>query len=202
MPKKVLTHFKKNDPLLYEAIIAFDKPFRDEPEKKADLFASLCRTIAGQQLSGSAADSIWNRFRTLFPKNKPTARRILNLSKDELRAVGFSYAKIRALYDLSEKVSTRTLSLGALRTANESHIGEQLQKIIGVGPWTTEMFLMFALGREDVFSTGDLGLKKGIAKIYSLKTLPTPEEMEDLSQKWRPYRTYAACAIWTILDNR
>jgi len=202
MPKKVLEHFKKHDPLLYEAVMSFEKDFREGPEVSADLFASLCRTIIGQQLSGKAADAIWQKFRTLFPQKKPTARQVLECSDVRLREAGLSFAKINAVRDLSERVTARSLNLLTLRTASEDEAREQLLKVKGIGPWSCEMFLMFALGYEDVFSPGDLGLQKGIQKIYALRALPTKEKMEKLSKNWSPYRTHAACAIWTILDNR
>lgn len=202
MPKKVLNHFKKYDPILYDAIISFEGAFNDGPESKDDLFASLCRTIAGQQLSGKAADAIWSKFIARFPRKKPTAKRILAMDDDELRASGFSFAKIRSLRDLSERVVNRSLKLESLRTASQERTREELQKVIGIGPWSAEMFLMFALGNEDVFSPGDLGLQKGIQKIYALDTLPTPEQILEMSTCWSPYRTHAACAIWNILDNR
>lgn len=202
MPKKVLSHFKKNDPILHRAIDVFPKPMRDGPEVKKDLFESLCRTITGQQLSGKAAQSIWEKFRTLFPRKKPTAKHILNLTDEQLRASGISYAKINSVKDLSERVANRSLQLNTLRDAEEHVTREHLQAVKGIGPWTSEMFLMFAIGHEDVFSPGDLGLQKGIQKIYELKKLPTKDEIEKRAILWSPYRTYAACAIWTILDNR
>lgn len=202
MPKKVLTHFKKSDPKLYAAIQAFKKPFRDGPEEVSDLFASLCRTIVGQQLSGLAARAIWNKFIALFPRKKPTANRILAMTESDLRKAGLSFAKIRALHDLSERVSNRSLKLESLRKADEETAREALLAVKGIGPWSCEMFMMFSLGYEDMFSPGDLGLQKGIQKIYKLKALPDRERIEKLSKKWSPYRTHAACAIWSILDNR
>ena len=202
MPKKVLAHFKKHDPVLYRAIIEFEKPMRSGPEVKTDLFASLCRIIVGQQLSGKAADAIWGKFRSLFPRKKQSAKAILAMSEEELRASGISYAKIASLKDLSERVASRSLRLPALRAAPEMHAREQLTQVRGIGPWSAEMFLMFALGHEDVFSPGDLGLQKGIQKVYGHNTLPSVEIMEELSARWSPYRTYASCALWIILDNR
>lgn len=202
MPKEVLTHFKKQDPILYEAIMAFDGDLRGGPEIKKDLFSSLCRTIVGQQLSGKAAYAIWNKFRELFPRKKPAAKHILTLTEMELRKSGISFAKIRSVQDLSERVANRSLRLNALHTLPIDDAKIALQEVRGIGPWSSEMFLMFALGHEDIFSAGDLGLRKGIQKIYGHKNLPTPETIEELSLHWSPYRTYAACAIWSILDNQ
>lgn len=202
MPKKVLSHFKKNDIILYEAIISFKGDISGGPSIASDLFMSLCRTIVGQQLSGKAADSIFKKFKLLFPRKKPTASAILKLNDGKLRESGLSFAKIRSLQDLSERVSNRSLRLNALLKTSENDAKQKLQEVRGIGPWSSEMFLMFALGHEDVFSTGDLGLKKGIKKIYRHTELPSIEVTEELSQHWSPYRTYAACAIWSILDNQ
>jgi len=202
MQKKVLNHFKKSDPILHAAIISFDGDLRDGPEVKKDLFASLCRTVVGQQLSGKAAESIWRKFVALFPRKKPTATAILKMNDMQLRESGISFAKIRSVRDLSERVSNRSLRLPSLHKKTGEEAREQLQSVIGIGPWSSEMFLMFALGHEDVFSAGDLGLQKGIQKIYNLKSLPDKKKIESLSQNWSPYRTYAACAIWSILDNQ
>ncbi|PCI89774.1 DNA-3-methyladenine glycosidase [Candidatus Kaiserbacteria bacterium] len=202
MPKKVLNHFKKTDIVLYTAIIDFNGDLRSGPALQKDLFVSLCRTIVGQQLSGKAATAIWKKFKSLFPRNKPTAKAILSLTEEELRASGIAYSKVRAVRDLSERVTSRSLRLNTLSTLNEDEAHGALQAVKGIGPWTSEMFLMFALGHEDIFSTGDLGLQKGIQKIYRLQTLPTKEKIENLAMNWSPYRTYAACAIWSILDNQ
>lgn len=202
MPKHVLAHFQKNDAVLYQAIATFDGTIRGGPEEQRDLFASLCRTIVGQQLSGKAARAIWNKFRALFPRNKPTAKGILALSDEALRASGISYAKIRAVRDLSERVASRSLRLPQLRDATEDEAREALLAVRGIGPWSCEMVLMFSLGREDIFAPGDLGLQKGIQLIYELSTLPDEETILTLSEKWSPYRTHAACAIWSILDNQ
>ncbi len=199
---KVLNHFKKSDPKLYAAIRAFKGDLRDGPQVQKDLFASLCRTIVGQQLSGKAAASIWNKFRALFPRNKPSATAILKMNDTKLRESGISFAKIRSVRDLSARVRARSLRLSSLHKKTDEEAREELQKVIGIGPWSSEMFLMFALGHEDVFSSGDLGLQKGIQKIYKLKSLPNKKKIESLSKKWSPYRTYAATTIWSILDNQ
>ncbi len=202
MPQHVLTHFRAVDPVLHEAIVSFNGTLRAGPETTRDLFGSMCRTIVGQQLSGKAARAIWEKFRARFPRKTPTATHILSLSDEALRESGISYAKIRALKDLSERVSTRSLTLSTLRTMSEIEARTALQEVRGIGPWSAEMFLMFALGHEDIFSTGDLGLRKSIQKVYGYETLPTPEVIEEHAARWAPYRTYAACALWSILDNQ
>tara|TARA_B100000745_G_scaffold300606_1_gene255908 strand:- start:9225 stop:9833 length:609 start_codon:yes stop_codon:yes gene_type:complete len=202
MPQKVLAHLKKNDPVLHQAILACGACSYGGPETKTDLFSSLCRIIIAQQLSGKAATSLWRKFKNLFPRRKPSAKMIFEMTAKELRASGISFAKIRALKDLSEKVLNRTLKLNALKNSHEEIVRTELQKVIGIGPWTSDMFLMFALGNEDIFSPGDLGLRKGIQKVYGLDTLPSAAYMKGLSFHWSPYKTYAACALWFIVDNQ
>ncbi len=201
MPKPVLTHFKKHDPILYKAVLTCKNDVRG-PYTERDLFASLCRTIVGQQLSGKAARAIWEKFKALFPSKRPTAAGILSFTDEQLRTAGLSYAKIRSLRDLSERVATKSLQLTKLRTAPEDWVRVQLQEVKGIGPWSSEMFLMFALGHEDIFSPGDLGLRKGMKRLYQLDTLPELDVIERISAPWTPYRTYAACVLWHTLDNQ
>jgi len=202
MPKHVLTHLKTNDPVLYKALSRAAHSDTLTPSAQSDLFSSLCRIIVGQQLSGKAAGAIWKKFRALFPRNRPTAKAILSCSENELRASGISFAKVRSVKDLSEKVARQEIVLSRLRYAPEDDVHKVLQTVVGVGPWTCEMFLMFSLGREDVFSPGDLGLRKGMQKVYGFSELPDAALAERVARAWRPYRTYASCALWHILDNR
>ena len=202
MQKKILNHFKKNDPKLYTAITAVGSTRARGPEVQKNLFVSVCKTIVGQQLSGKAACAIYTRFAELFPRKQPTASKVLALSEETLRSSGLSYAKIRALHDLSERVENKSLKLQKLRTAGEEEARDMLLKVRGIGPWSCEMILMFSLGYEDVFSPGDLGLQKGIAKVYGLKKLPDEKYILAVSKKWSPYRTYAACALWDIVDAK
>jgi len=202
MPKHVLAHLQTHDPMLYEALSHAEHSDTLTPSVQKDLFASLCRIIVGQQLSGKAADAIWKKFRAPFPRNRPTAKAILARTEDELRASGISFAKVRSVKDLSEKVARREIVLSRLRHTPENDVRKVLQTVVGIGPWTCEMFLMFSLGREDVFSPGDLGLRKGMKKVYGFSELPDTALAERISHTWRPYRTYASCALWHILDNR
>ena len=199
MYKNALKHFKTTDPILYKAALKL------EPitiEKSTDYFASLCREIVGQQLAGAAARKIFERFVNLFPDKKLSIEFLLSIPEDKIREVGCSWAKVRSLKDLAQKVTDGTVDLKTIDDLDHEAVVLTLTKVKGIGPWTTEMFLMFALGREDVFSPGDLGLRNGIAKLYKLKEKPTPQEMLESSEKWKPYRTYASLILWNFLDNR
>lgn len=202
MPTKVLSHFKKNDPALHAAIRSLGDDFTAGPHEDKDLFASLCRIVVGQQLSGKAAQALWKKFTALFPNKKPTAKKVLEMSEAQLRSSGISYSKVHSIQDLSQRIAERSLRLSALRSADEDTAREQLLAVRGIGPWSCDMFLMFSLGKEDVFAPGDLGLRKSIKNIYGHKKLPDIETVETLAEKWSPYRTYAACALWRVLDNQ
>lgn len=196
MYEDALKHFKKVDPLLYEVAESIDPIVL---EKTSESFVRLVRAIVGQQLSVKAASTIFGRFEKLF-KKKINAVDILKLKDDDIRACGISYPKIKYIKDLSEKVHTKELILESFENADEETIIENLTKVKGIGIWSAEMFLMFALAKPDVFSVGDLGLKNAMIKLYGLKN-PSKEKIIKISQKWSPYRTYACRILWQSLDN-
>lgn len=196
MFEDALKHFKKVDPLLYSLAESIDPIVL---EKSSDHFVRLVRSIVGQQLSIKAASTIFSRFEKLFKKGI-TAEAILRLSDGKIRDCGISYPKIKYIKDLSEKVRDKELLLDTFEHADELTIIENLTKVKGIGTWSAEMFLMFALARPDVFSAGDLGLKNAIIKLYGLKN-PTEKELLKLSKKWSPYRTYACRILWESLNN-
>ncbi len=195
----VLRHFQTVDPILYTAgmeitpVPAFGK--------RSNLFKELIDSIISQQLSIKVADVISARVYALVPAGELTPEEILGLSTEELRAVGVSYAKIRYMKDLAEKVSSGELDLDQLDTLSDDLIIEKLTVVKGIGQWTAEMFLMFALAREDVFSVGDFGLRRAVQKLYLLPTPPTKDELLEMSAKWAPYRTWAARILWNSLDT-
>jgi len=196
MYEDALKHFKKVDLLLYEVAASIDPIVL---EKSPDNFMRLTRAIVGQQLSVKAASTIFGRFEKLFKKGV-TASAILKLKDDDIRACGISYPKIKYIKDLAEKVHNKELMLDSFETADEETIIENLTKVKGIGIWSAEMFLMFALAKPDVFSVGDLGLKNAMIKLYGLKD-PSKEKLIKLSGKWSPYRTYACRILWQSLDN-
>ncbi len=156
MTKKIRDHFKKNDPILSSYI---EKIELSELEPVEDLFSDLCESIICQQLSDKAGSTIFGRFKKLFPQEKIAPDKLLKLSKEKIRSCGTSYAKIKALKDLAFKIKNKELNLKDLRNSSNEKVIEELIKVWGIGQWTAEMFLIFALGREDIFSHGDLGLK-------------------------------------------
>ena len=198
MVKKALEHFKTHDPRIASLVESIELE-EIIPRHQADYFRSLCSEIIGQQLSGRVADVIEGRFKKLIKSITP--ENILNISDEMLRSTGMSWSKVRFIKDLAGKVKHKEVDLSAVtKLADEDVIGE-LTKIKGIGPWTAEMFLIFTLGREDVFSYGDLGLRQGIQKLYGLRKEPTRRQMEKLTKRWSPYRTYAARVLWRYKDG-
>jgi DNA-3-methyladenine glycosylase II len=119
-----------------------------------------------------------------------------------MRDQGISWAKIKYIKDLAQKVVDHEVDLVQIETLSDEEVIIALTKVKGIGRWTAEMFLMFALARPDIFSTGDLGLKRAIQKLYGLKVEPDEKKLLQLSKKWSPYRTYAARILWRTLDQK
>ncbi len=198
MRNKALVHFKKVDPVIFAASIKLEE---FEFVKSDDYFLSLCREIIGQQLSGHVAKVIFGRFLDLFSRRKASAKSLLELKDEKLRGAGTSWAKVRSLKDLASEVASGKLDLAKLDYLSDEEVVDELIKVKGIGRWTAEMFLMFSLAREDVFSHGDLGLRKAIKKLYRFKQEPTYKQIEKIASRWSPYRTYASLILWNVLDN-
>lgn len=195
---KVITHFKAVDPILYQAISGNDWY---EKNSRYTHFAGLCRIIVGQQLSVKAAHSIFTRFAALFPNKKPRPELALELSLSDLRDVGLSAAKCASVRDLAQKITDGSLRLRQLASMEDHEVIAALTEVRGIGPWSAEMFLISYLGRDDVFSGRDLGLRMAIKKLYDLSELPSHVEADEIARRWAPYRSYACRILWRSLDN-
>jgi len=125
---------------------------------------------------------------------------LLKLSDKKIRSCGTSNSKVSFLKDLAAKVLKNDLKLNKLDKLSDDLVIKELTKVKGIGPWTAEMFLMFTLGREDIFSHGDLGLKNAIKKLYKFKKEPTRKQIEKIVEIWKPYRTYASRILWKSLE--
>ena len=199
MYKKALAHFKKTDPQLHAHGVKFNI---DDIKPSDDLFCDIARTIIGQQLSGKAADTIYARFEALFPKKQITPVYISKLSDIEIRSAGPSGAKLRALRSLSEHVTQGSLDLTKIPQLTDIEVISELTKVKGIGPWTAEMLLMFSLGRTDIFSMGDLVLRREIMNLHGWKKQPSEKKLREALALWSPYRTYAAKILWRIADSK
>lgn len=199
---KVLDHFANVDMGVAKTLeeVNFEEWFGEELLDSNLIFRSLCKTIVGQQLAGKAAEAIYKRFEALF-ENRVVPEQILKVEDQLIRNAGLSWAKVRSVKDLAGKVKNKELILENLENLGDEELILELSKVKGIGRWTAEMFLMFRLGREDVFSWGDLGLKNGLKKFMN-KPEATLEEMDKIVNKWKPFRTYGSVAMWHLLDNR
>jgi DNA-3-methyladenine glycosylase II len=167
-----------------------------------DAVQSLARAIVYQQLSGKAAQTIWARLLALYPgKRFPRAAAILATPDEALRAAGLSGAKAAALKDLARHVVERRLVPARLPAATDEEIAAMLLPVRGIGPWSVDMFLMFALARLDVLPVGDLGIRKGMQRHFRLRKLPEAEKMMKLAAPWRPYRSVASWYMWRLLET-
>jgi len=201
-----LKHLKKADPVLYRAALSHTDALEGRYAKKRrysgnELFAALAASVTGQQLSTKAADTIWARLE-LACKGEVTPEAIKKLRLPTLRKAGLSAAKAKTLKELSRSVLTGELDLPALKKIPEEEAITKLSSVWGIGRWTAEMFLMFALERDDVFSPGDLGLRRSIEAIYNLPKDVHVRELEGIALKWSPHRTFASRVLWRIRDSK
>lgn len=197
----VYDHFAHHDPVILPILkeMSHLKPLALRTDMP--LFRLLISDIIGQQLSGKAASTIENRFMQLFATQHLTPDMVLAVSDQTLRDVGLSWAKVKYVKSLAEHVQSGSLNLESLVHAPDEEVIKELTQVKGIGRWTAEMFLLFTLGREDIFSHGDLGLKKGIFHLYGL-TEYDQATFTAITNAWQPYRSYGSLATWWSLDNR
>lgn len=184
------------------ALIARSLPYNVKPAVSIRPFDALAESIAYQQLSGKAAATIFGRVRALYPRRKYLdPEKILATPDDSFRAAGLSRNKIAALKDLAAKTIDGTVpSSRAIVRMSDEEIIARLITVRGIGRWTVEMLLLFDLGRPDVWPVDDYGVRKGFAKTFGRRKLPTPKELMKFGEKWRPYRSVAAWYFWRALD--
>lgn len=176
----------------------FTMPTGNDP----DLFISLARSIVYQQLSGKAAGTIYGRFETLFDQNTPNAAQVPKLSFEDLRGVGLSRNKALSIQDLAEKTLAGVLaSRRKIGRMDDQAVIDNLVQVRGIGPWTVQMLLLFHLGRPDVMPSTDLGVQKGVQRIYNMRKLPTPQQVEKKTKHLAPYRSVASWYFWRAADT-
>jgi len=168
-------------------------------ELKGDYFESLARSIVGQQLSVKAAQTIWIRLYSLCENMTPDT--IIDLDEESLRSVGISKTKVKYLKNLSQAVIDKVIDLDNMDNLDEDTIIKQLTSVKGIGKWTAEMFLIFTLGKIDIFSIGDLGLKRAMNWIYSEGDDLSNSEIIEITSKWKPYKTIGSLYLWEVLNR-
>lgn len=195
--RKAIIHLKKTDPILrriIEAVGPYRIEFRDPT------FATLVRSIVYQQLSGRVARVIYQRL--IDAAGDPlTPQAVLKLRPAKLRAIGLSRQKSAYIVDLARRTHAGSVVFDSIDGLSDDEVIEHLTAVKGIGVWTAHMFLIFALRRNDVLPTGDLGVRTAIRRAYEMPDLPKPAEIEELARSWRPYCSVAAWYLWRSLDN-
>lgn len=189
------------DPIMQQ-LIQTQGPVELKQEK--DIYLYLCYSIMSQQLSTRVADVLRSRFLALYGKRKPSARAIVETPFDQLRGIGLSNAKVAYIQNVAQFELTHGMGLKKLNTMSDAEIKAYLTTIKGVGNWTVEMLLMFALGREDVFAPDDLGIQQAMRNLYRIRLTDKRKfkaRMETISKNWAPYRTYACIHLWRHKDG-
>jgi 3-methyladenine DNA glycosylase/8-oxoguanine DNA glycosylase len=161
-------------------------------------YEALVEAVVYQQLTAKAASTIFERLKALYPENAvPSPKELLETPQARFREAGLSRAKALAVNDIARKALDGTIpSMRAISKMSDEEIIEALIQIRGVGRWTAEMFLIFRLGRPDVFPITDYGIQKGFMKAFRKRKLPTPKQLASYGSRWEPYRTTAALYLW------
>ncbi|MBL7763211.1 MAG: DNA-3-methyladenine glycosylase 2 family protein [Chitinophagaceae bacterium] len=173
-------------------------------KKRKNICTYLCASIMSQQLSVKVADVIYQRFLNLYGGKEPKPQQILDTAPETLRSIGLSNAKVSYVKNVAQFEVENGMDAKKLNKMDNEEVIAYLTPIKGVGRWTVEMLLMFALGREDVFAVEDLGIQNAMIKLYKLSREDKKKFREDMlriSTKWSPYRTYACLHLWRWKDN-
>ncbi|WP_421839264.1 DNA-3-methyladenine glycosylase family protein [Novosphingobium sp.] len=191
-----LAHVSAMNPKIAEALARVGHP---APRIRPRGYATLLRTIVGQQVSVAAASSVWTKLSALLGDDIPP-HDLLAADFDSLRACGLSRQKQGYARSLCELVVTGELALHSLPEDDEEAIAE-LTKIKGIGRWSAEIYLLFAEGRPDIWPAGDLAVQAGMAKLLGLEERPDEKQARALAEDWRPHRGAAAIFTWHCYDN-
>lgn len=197
--RKAISHLKTADPVMAR-IISRVGPYKivyREPD-----FTTLARSIIYQQVSGAAAATVLARLTAAAGRGgQLSPNKILSLGVEGLRPHGVSRQKASYLLDLSERTRARSIRFARLAEMSDDEVITELTQIKGIGVWTVQMFLMFALRRPDVLPVGDLGVRNAIWKAYELEAPPSPKKIETIGAAWRPFASVASWYLWRSLDG-
>jgi DNA-3-methyladenine glycosylase II len=191
----------RRDRMLRKVVHEVGPPDLRRGRPRREHFAELARAILYQQLAGSAARAISARFDGLFGDGGPTPEAVLALPVSKLRKVGLSAAKAASIRDLADKSLRGVIDLARIARRSDDEVVRQLTQVRGIGRWTAEMFLIFQLGRLDVWPVDDYGVRKGYARMYALPEMLGAKELEPRGDAFRPYRTVAAWYCWRAVDT-
>ena len=189
------------DPVM-RRLICEHGPCELEPETRCPPFQSLVQAVAHQQLNGTAANNILARFKKLFPNRKfPRPEDLAGVTDGQIRACGFSFAKIKSIRDITAKTLAGVVPASRqIVELSDDEIVARLTEVRGVGRWTVEMLLVFQLGRPDVLPADDFGVRTGFRLAYRKRDLPKVKDLLAFGERWRPHRTTAAWYLWCAAD--
>ena len=197
--RKALLHLKKADPVIAGLI---DRIGRYAVEYLEPGYETLAKAIVYQQLSGKVAEVIFNRLAVATGDGRLTPEAALRLSPARMRELGLSRQKIAYLRDLAERTLSGEVDFAALRRLPDRQVYRRLTALRGIGAWTVQMFLIFALQRPNVLPAADLGIRAAVRKAYQLAEQPTPAQVEELARPWHPYCTVASWYLWRSLEDK
>ncbi|WP_238325974.1 DNA-3-methyladenine glycosylase family protein [Bryobacter aggregatus] len=168
----------------------------------APTFHALARAIVYQQLSGKAAATIFRRFQDSCGVRTLNPHAVLAVEEERMRAAGLSGQKARYIRDLAEKTATGLVRFGRHKKMSDEEVIAELTQVKGIGVWTVQMFLMFALQRPDVFPVLDLGVRTGMQRLYGIDAKAKHPDYEALAERWKPYRSLASWYLWRSLEMK
>ena len=198
--KKIAKEISSRDARFARVIAAHPLCTVGRNPKPVTHFEALVESVISQQLAVKAADTIYGRVKELA-KGRVIPSRIADISETDMRAAGVSGAKFKTIQGLADSAITKKIKINSLHEIDDDQfIFDQLTNLWGIGPWTVDMFMMFQLGRLDIWPTGDLGVRRGWEKIYALKEEIEPKVLEKKGEKFRPYRSVVAWYCWRALS--
>jgi len=198
--KKIVRDLSSRDARFARVIDAHPLCTVGRNPKPVTHFEALVESVISQQLAVKAADTIYRRVKELA-RGRMVPGRIADISEADMRAVGVSGAKFKTIQGLADAALSKRIKINTLHEIDDDQIiFDQLTSLWGIGPWTVDMFMMFQLGRLDIWPTGDLGVRRGWEKIHSLKEEIEPKALEKKGEKYRPYRSVVAWYCWRALS--
>ena len=196
---KLKLHFRRRDPVIHR-VIGQVGPMTLRPQR--DRFGMLVRSIIAQQISTAAARSIRQRLIDLVAPKKLSAEVIAGVPIERLRTAGLSPQKASYLHDLAAKVADGSVRLSRIGRMSDEEVIEELIQVKGIGVWTAQMFLIFSLGRLDVFPPDDLGIRTAIRNLYGLDELPKRDACLEFGERWKPLATAGTWYCWRSLERK
>lgn len=186
-----IRHIRETCPYMGNAAEAYGNP---KSRKKVPGFTTLVRIIIDQQVSVQAGAAIWNRLETAAGDVTPEV--VLGLGEEGMRLAGLSGAKARYVLGIANGIKQGDLDLPRLHRCREETIFRELTALKGIGRWTAEIYMMFALGKPDIMPVGDIALQAAAGRLMGLAERPGPDQLEEIAERWRPYRSVAAEMLW------